>query len=210
MEKKGYQYNRLLSKEALNYMYEGNEHFSVNGNELSLTMTDFWRWAYSDLLNNIPRSVLAEYIVASSLGITRLETESTRQMWRPYDLLTKEGTRVEVKSSAYVQAWDSKHPDCISFRIAPARLPDETGDYKISAPKQRNSDVYVFAIYKAMTKDESPLNLDLWEFYVISTKVLNEKKPTQKTITLPSLMLLEPFWCDYHGIGDAIKNALNA
>ena len=188
----------------------GNEHFSVNGNEMHITMLDFWKWAYSDLSNNIPRSVLAEYIVASSLGITEIKSESSRQMWRPYDLLTKKGERVEVKSAAYVQAWDSKHPDHISFRIAPARLPDETGDYKENAPQQRNSDVYVFAIYKALSIDESPLNLDLWEFYVLATKILNEKKRTQKTITLPSLMQLNPIWCDYHGISEAIQDALNA
>lgn len=187
----------------------GNEHFFVNGNKMDITMLDFWKWAYSDLSNNIPRSVLAEYIVASSLGITEIKTESIRQIWRPYDLLTRSGYRVEVKSAAYIQAWDSKHPDHISFRIAPARIPDATGDYKEDAPQQRNSDVYVFAIYKALSNDESPLNLDLWEFYVLATKVLNEKKPTQKTITLPALMQLEPFLCDYNGIGEAINEALD-
>lgn len=191
-------------------MYKGNENFCSNGNTLPITMNDFWRWAYSDLTNNINRSVLAEYIVASSLGITNIPTEQTRTMWRPYDLLSKQGYKIEVKSAAYVQSWDAKHPDNISFRIAPARLPDESGDYKLDAPLQRNSDLYIFCIYKAMTKDESPLNLDLWEFYVLPTTILNEKKPTQKTITLPALMKLEPMWCDYFGIGDAISTIMNA
>lgn len=188
--------------------YIGNEQFLVGNKTTDITMNDFWRWAYSDLSNNIRRSVLAEFIVASSLEITDMDSEKTRTMWRPYDLLTKDGYKVEVKSAAYVQSWDAKHPDCISYRIAPARLPDETGDYKENAPLQRNSDVYVFCLYKAMKKDESPLNLDLWEFYVLSTKILDEKKPTQKTITLPSLMKLEPIWCDYYGIGEAIKKAM--
>lgn len=191
-------------------MYNGSEHFSVNGNEISLTMQDFWKWAYSDLSNNIHRSVLAEYIVASALGITNIPTEASRTIWRPYDLQSKDGYRVEVKSAASVQSWDAKHPEHISFRIAPARMPDETGDYKSDAPLQRNSDIYVFCIYKAMSKDESPLNLDLWEFYVLPTKVLNEKKPKQKTITLPSLMQLEPVWCDYYGLNEAIKDSMNA
>lgn len=188
----------------------GNEHFSANGNELSLTMSDFWRWAYSDLSNNIHRSVLAEYIVASALNITTLSTEASRIMWRPFDLLSNDGYRIEVKSAAYVQSWDAKHPNHISFRIAPARMPDETGDYKLNSPLQRNSDIYVFCVYKALTKDESPLNLDLWEFYVLPTKILDSEKPTQKTITLPSLMQLEPMWCDYYGLEDAIKEKMNA
>lgn len=188
----------------------GNERFTVNGHELDISMCDFWRWAYSDMSNNINRSVLAEYIVASALGNAGVTIEATRIMWRPYDLLSQDGYRVEVKSAAYVQSWDAKHPDCITYRIAPARLPDETGDYKLDAPSQRNSDVYIFCIYKAMTKDESPLNLDLWDFYVLPTRILDEKKPTQKTITLPSLMSLEPLWCDYNGIGEAVKTAMNA
>ncbi len=187
----------------------GNERFSTNGKEIDMTISDFWKWAYSDLINNICRSVLAEYIVASALEITNSESENIRLMWRPYDLQSKDGYKIEVKSAAYVQSWNAKHPDHISFRIAPARLPDETGDYKANAPLQRNSDVYVFCIYKAMSVNESPLNLDLWEFYVLSTKILDEKKPTQKTITFPSLMRLEPLMCDYHGISEAIRITMN-
>lgn len=193
----------------------GNEHFIANGHDIDISLRDFWQWAYSDFSNNISRSVLAEYIVATSLNYSGMSTETNRVMWQPFDLFAKDSAndksyRVEVKSAAYVQSWDAKHPDHISFRIAPARMPDETGDYKADAPLQRNSDLYVFAIYKALSKDESPFNLDLWEFYVLPTRVLDEKKPTQKTITLPSLLQLEPTWCDYYGIGDAIKNTMNA
>lgn len=188
--------------------YIGNEAFSINGNNINLTMNDYWRWAYSDLNNNITRSVLAEFIVASSLGIIHLDAERSRQMWRPYDLQSTEGYRIEVKSAAHVQSWDAKHPDRIIFRIAPARMPDETGDYKSDAPLQRNSDVYVFCVYTATHKEQSPLNLDLWEFYILPTKVLNEQKATQKTISLPSLMQLGPIWCDYYGISDALSKAM--
>lgn len=191
-------------------MYMGSEKFSVNGHDMDISMLNFWQWAYSDLSNNISRSVLAEYIVATALGIDEISTERIRKMWRPYDLLSKEGYRIEVKSAAYVQSWEAKHPDCITYRIAPARLPDETGDYKTDAPLQRNSDLYVFCLYKALTLDESPLNLDLWDFYVLPTRILDEKKPTQKTITLPSLMTLEPMLCDYYGLGNAIELIMNA
>ena len=191
-------------------MYIGNEPFLVNGHPINLTMNDYWRWAYSDLKNNINRSVLAEFIVASALDIIHTDSESTRMMWRPYDLLSSEGYRIEVKSAGYVQSHDMKHPDCISFRIAPARMPDETGDYKSDAPLQRNSDVYVFCIFKGLSADDNPLDMELWDFYVLPTDVLDEKKPTQKTITLPSLMQLEPLWCDYYGLSEAIKNPMTA
>lgn len=191
-------------------MYKGSEHFSINGHEISLTIKDFWIWAYSDLTNNIRRSVLAEYIVATALEIIHINSESSRTMWRPYDLLTKDGLRVEVKSAASVQSWDAKHPEFISFRIAPARLPDETGDYKRFAPKQRNSDLYVFSIFTGMNAEDSPLNLDLWEFYVLPTKILDKEKPTQKTITFSSLLKLGPVWSDYYGLNEAIQKAMEA
>lgn len=185
-----------------------NDNFTINGNSIGLSMNDYWQWAYSDLRNSINRSVLAEYIVASSLELPTTTSESTRILWRPYDLLTSDGLRVEVKSSSYSSSHDGEKPDRINFRIAPARMPDEAGDYKDNAPLQRNSDVYIFCIYKALMADSSPLNLDLWEFYVLSTKILNEKVPTQKTITFPSLLNLEPFLCDYYGIGEAINQAM--
>ena len=55
---------------------------------------------------------------------------------------------------------------------------------------QRNSDVYVFAIYDGLSLDEDPLNLDLWEFMVLPTKVLDEMVGSQKVITLKNLKAL--------------------
>ena len=173
--------------------YIGNEPFLVGGKPISITMNDYWRWAYSDLADSHNRSVMAEFIVASSIGAAHLDTDTSRSAWKQYSLLSPDGYKLEVQSAAYVQSWDTEHPDHVSFQIAPL---------------QRKSDVYIFCIYKAMEKDESPLDLDLWEFYVLPTSVLDEMKPVQKTITLPSLMKLEPVWCDYYGIGEAIQKAM--
>lgn len=191
-------------------MYTGSEKFILHGKELDNTVSDFWRWAYSDFINNIGRSVLAEYIVASALDITSIDTEMMRKMFRPYDLLTKEGIRVEVKCASYIQTWGAaKHPDRVSFRIAPARMPDDTGDYNSKSPLQRNCDIYVFSLFKGMTADCSPLNLDLWEFYILPTSVLDDNMPTQKTITYQSLMRLQPILTDYYGIEDGIKQLMS-
>lgn len=61
-----------------------------------------------------------------------------------------------------------------------------------------------------MTKEQDPLNLDLWEFYVLPTKILDEKKKAQKTITLPSLLQLNPIRCNYDELENTINIALNA
>lgn len=188
------------------HTYIGNETFLVNGSKESITINDFWRWAYSDFTNNINRSVLAEFIVASSLDIIQTDCESFRDPWRPFDLLYDMKYRVEVKAAGYVQSHSAKHPDHISFSIAPARIPTETGEYKPEATLQRNCDIYIFCIYTAMSKAENPLDLDLWDFYVLPTKILNAEKPTQKTITLPSLLALNPTKCDYLELKDTVNN----
>jgi len=189
-------------------MYKGNDHFIRDGKETDISVQDFWQWAYSDFVNNVQRGVLAEYIVSTAIGAANDPAEHQRVMWRPYDLLSPEGWRIEIKCAAYVQSWDSKHPDHVSYSIAPARVPDETGDYKDDAPKQRNSDCYVFALCKAMSADENILDLDLWEFFVLRTAVLDSEKPNQKSITLPSLLSLGPVTCTYVELREGIQSAM--
>lgn len=178
----------------------GAEHFSANGKEIDLTMADFWKWAYSDLSNSLQRSRLSEYIVASAMNSAGIQSSRSDFFGKPYDLLTEDGFSITVKSAAYIQSLDAERPDCVSFSISPNPAGNKD---------KRGSDIYIFCLYKGMAERESPLNLDLWEFYILRSSVLDEKKPTQKTITLPSLMRLEPLWCDYHGIGDAIQTVMN-
>ena len=53
----------------------------------------------------------------------------------------------------------------------------------------RHSDVYVFCVYTHRDQDTiNPLDLSQWEFHVLPTKTLNAQAPTQKTITLSSLI----------------------
>ena len=49
----------------------GNEPFRDGAQKLDGTLLDFWRWSASDLTNNALRGVLAEYIVALALGLTK-------------------------------------------------------------------------------------------------------------------------------------------
>ena len=75
-----------------------NSHIvGCDGEQLS-TLTEYWKWAHSDLLGNTERGILAEYLVRLALNIT-----SNRLSCDKYDLLYKERIRIEVKSSAYIQ-----------------------------------------------------------------------------------------------------------
>lgn len=189
----------------MNYYHflKGTEKFTFQDNKLPYTVQNYWSWAFSDLYNNIYRGILAEYIVAMALKITPPHGNYQRIVWNPYDLLSKSGKRIEIKSSAYLQSWDGDFSKII-FSIAPAQI-DNSISHSVST-FQRNSDVYVFCLYTAKTRDVSPLNLDYWDFYILPTSILNEKKPNQKTISINSLKTLNPECVKYNGLYNAVEN----
>lgn len=78
----------------------GDEPFEFNGSSLPMSLLSFWQWSASDIVGNAMRGILAEYIVASSVGMS----SGTRTEWDAFDIETSEGIKVEVKSGAYVQS----------------------------------------------------------------------------------------------------------
>ena len=57
------------------------------------TVVDLWRFALSNLRMNNARSYLAEFLVAKAVGSTGLRIE-----WDPYNVLTPDGTTIDVKT----------------------------------------------------------------------------------------------------------------
>lgn len=124
--------------------------------------------------------------------------------WLPFDLTSPTGRRIEVKSAAYIQSWtDGDHISKISFDISPKRAWNPETGY--SDTIQRNSDLYVFCVYTALSRTQSILDLSLWDFYVLATSVLNENVPEQKRITLSSLEKLSPIKTHYKELGNTIE-----
>ena len=182
----------------------GNEEFTLHGSSAGISVKDFWSWAYSDLLNNTQRGVMAEFLVYSSLKSEYPPPRTQMRVdWAPYDLISPTGRRIEVKSAAYLQSWTTDFPAQIQYDIAP-KLAWDGKSYATEA--KRNCDLFVFCLYTALTRDKSILDLDYWEFYVLPTSVLNDKIPNQKTISLSSLLKLEPIKTDYAGLGSAIES----
>ena len=162
----------------------GEERFREDGSDLDFNLLDFWQWSTSDLVNNATRGILAEYIVARALGVP---TNETRDFWAPYDLVTPDGIKVEVKSSSYVQSWAQSRLSSIGFGISPSRAWDyESGEF--DGEYKRQSDVYVFALLAHREKPKvNPMNLDQWKFYVLSTAALNQHFGDQKRLALGGL-----------------------
>ncbi len=172
----------------------GNESFHDGAIQTTYSVNSFWSWAYSSLAANNLRGHLAEYIVASALGVA---DDSQRIEWDDYDLMAF-GLKIEVKSAAYLQQWNQDRLSSIIFNIAPS--------YREEKPR-RIADVYVFCVLTPKDKRElDPLNLAQWDFYVLPTRILETLGP-QKTITLSALRELKPHECHHVELKETIQNS---
>lgn len=166
----------------------GEEHFLSENKPTKFSLLNFWQWSGSDLTNNAFRGMLAEFIVACDLGVDN----GIRTEWDAYDLITENGIKIEVKSSAYLQSWHQTKPSRVEFSICPTKGWDASTNI-YSSERKRQADVYVFALLKHLDKSTlNPLNLEQWDFYILPTLALNLKVPNQQKIGLNSLLNLSP------------------
>ena len=192
----GIKENRKTGKEVI---------LDNTGNKVS-TIQDYWAWAYSSFIGNTERGNFAEYLVATALGVNN----GTRSEWDKYDLKTDSDFSVEVKASGYIQSWEQSRPSRPVFSIKPSKVwNSETKKY--DGESKRHADVYVFCLHNYEHKDRglNPLDMNQWEFYVLATKVLDEKMPLQKTITLSKLKSLNVKQCNYDNLKQTIENVVS-
>ena len=178
----------------------GNERLTFNNDLTQFALIDFWKWSVSDIISNASRGRFAEFIVATALGI---DLKMVRDEWSAYDLISPEGIKIEVKSASYIQSWYQKDFSKIGFSIREAKeWSNETN--LMAANPSRTSDLYVFCLLKH--KDQStldPLKMEQWEFYILSTKTINNYKRSKSSITLKSLQnLTSPVL--YHQIKETV------
>lgn len=163
---------------------------SKTGQELFLGMPhsllEYWAWAHSDIVSNSERGILAEYLVRCAVHAP----SPCRIEWDAVDVISPEGIRIEVKSSAYLQTWKQEKLSRIQFDIAPKNAWDSV-ENSYASQRIRSADVYVFCLFNSKDPDTvNPMDLAQWEFYVLATSVLNELVPKQKSISLTSLQKL--------------------
>lgn len=192
----------------------GDEYIVFDEMPIGYSLRDYWAWNSSDLLSNTERGSFSEFVVSAALG---LDLSGTRVDWEPFDVSfpyawrcngdARDTVRIEVKSCAYLQSWEQKKLSNILFSIRPAKALMSDGNYEEYAHRQ--SDVYVFCHYTQTVRSQAdPLNLDDWDFYVISTRKLDDICGGQRTISLNSLKLLDPIKADYSGIRDAVVSCV--
>jgi len=182
----------------------GAEKFRAGADEFGFDLLSFWQWACSDLLGNATRGIVAEFLVARALGIA---DDGVRHEWAAYDLETREGVTVEVKSSAYLQRWHQDRLSRISFVVPKTRAWDPRTNL-LSDEATRKAQVYVFALLAHQDKATvNPLDLDQWIFYVLPTSVLNSRTRSQHSITLGTLHEISGGPVTYQDLRAAVMQA---
>lgn len=153
------------------------------------TVGDFWAWAFSDVLSNINRAVLAEWLVGSALGCVG----GIRPIWAPWDL-EYEGSKIEVKSTSYHQNW-KRSPNsrgAFDIKATTAYFPSDSAipfgpeaEYYTDPEIKRRADLYVFAYYAEEDAAKvDPLDVGGWCFYVLSTSELEGHFGNQDKVAL--------------------------
>lgn len=160
------------------FHYDNNEICLNSGNRTSL---DFWQWGYSDLVQNVIRGILAEYIVAWVLNLDRIP----RNPWEPFDLKTEDGERIEVKSTGYLQSWDYGTKPNPRFVIQERQRWTDSG---LETEADFNADIYILCYHKEKNRKYlDPMNLSQWDFWVFSKEGIINLLHGRKSISIAQL-----------------------
>jgi hypothetical protein len=182
----------------------GHERFMDGSKELDFDLLSFWQWSTSDLLSNATRGIVAEYLVARALDAG---PEGVRDEWAAYDLRTKDGVKIEVKSAAYLQSWYQDKLSRVSFVVPKTRAWDPSTN-RLAEKPARQADVYVFALLVHQDKQTvQPLDVSQWVFYVLPTSELDKRTRSQHSITMPTLCKLCERSVGYHDLRSAVAEA---
>lgn len=172
------------------------------------TVQEFWQWALGDLRMNTIRGFLVEFLVAQAVGATAPH----RVEWAPFDIEGADGTRIEVKATAYLQSW-------VSPKLTTPRWDFKTVDSAISwdadsgkeipiDPIDR-ADVWVFALQTCQIPNEyDPLDIDRWEFRVVPHVQLFELAQRSTGVSTLDKLGVMPVTLD--GLAEAVKKARTA
>ncbi len=186
----------------------GDEHFLYNGVPINRLLNDFWAWQSSDLLDVYTRGAMAEYIVATALGID----SDARSNWQDHDLEYK-SLKIEVKSSTNILIDNSNNSPAIMktdsgirFNIAPNRRTHSVIDADWNeTDSYRHSDIYIFCLLRFEDlSDTDPMQLERWRFYVIRTSDINSLLGNQRSITLSSMSHLPVSKCNFEELQETV------
>ena len=154
-------------------------------NGQSRKVLDFWSWAYSDLMQNITRGYVAQYIVAWALGVDK----KPNYPWESFDLRSPKphNKRIEVKSTSFLQSWIPPRKEPKPLFVLSPRLPYSYSDGYGKKPEW-NADIYVLSYLHCRDVDKvDVMNLDQWKFWVLTKADLTRMLNGGKSLTVRKL-----------------------
>src|SRR3972149_9477365 len=119
-----------------------------------LSILDFWRWGYSNLLPNITRGVFAEYLVAVALG----KDGQPRKPWAGSDFKYKD-KKVEVKSTSFVQSWGETRGEPVFVVAKHGEWSDRS---ELEKEKKYRGDVYVLCCLQEDADGDTIMDVSRW------------------------------------------------
>ncbi len=177
------------------------EPFIFDEEPIGFSLLDFWIWSGSNVLNNTLRGQIAEYIITKATGATM---PAIRLEWESVDIMTPQGIKIEVKSTAYFQSWHQDKPSEIRFNIKKTRPWDNETNQPAKTPR-RSAQVYVFCLLANRDRDTiNPLDLSQWKFYILPTTVIDSRLGDQKSVGISRLKDLGAEIVNYDQIHDTI------
>lgn len=187
------------------YCNADDKLIAENGSHIA-NVLDFWKWAYSNVLDNAERGIFAEYLVSIAVN----SCAKARENWAKYDVISEEGITIEVKTSAFIQTWGQEKLSSIRFGIAETQGYDKnTNSYE--KIKKRQAQVYVFCLQNATNQESiNVLDMSQWEFYVLPSAVLNNSPQykNSSSIGIQALMKLGARKCTFRFIHETVRNSV--
>ena len=149
------------------------------------TINDYWQWTYSDLMITENRRSLGLFLIANSLELTNMP----RINWGEVDLRYKR-KKISIDVSSRIQSWKQSKSKRIQFNITKKKGIHAKNEHSLTF-KNREAEFYIFGLHLEKNVSKADLlNLNQWEFYVISTKELDAKFPNKNKIGIRQLKSL--------------------
>lgn len=185
----------------------GDEQFEHIGNK-QFSVLDFWQYGFSNLNSNVLRGALAEFIVENALN--GKDWIIVRNPWGDYDVETKDGKKIEVKCSSYIQDWDQEKLSRIVWSGLKAKelyWSEAIKSYTDIKQKDYKADIYILALLKH--QDPATLNildLDQWVFYILTREQLKDVSRNGSSLSLARLQKFKLESVPFEGISQKLAS----
>ena len=159
----------------------GNEKFIYNNKELEFGILDFWKYKYSNVWNM--QEYIAEFLIEKALGLEK-SIQGQKKILDELAYLTQV-KRIEIKETSYYHPWN-ENGKISNQRVFGITMANSSYENSVEENKfERQNDLYVFCLNTGQNKKESnPMDIKNWEFYIVSTNIINNLCGKNKTISL--------------------------